>query len=161
MTNNLQNGIPALQHLNRNKNGWKLASNINSRCKTQTPFQLLLLSGFIQQLKLGYDTEKNTNTHTTVLRPFFRDHPDKPVPEENFWTLWCKGRLIEADTPTIWLGATPSGLSSAHLHHPPDTEKQRCLKEYHETVGKTVMLTVTYLSPVIPFYGVLRCAHAS
>jgi len=40
------------------------------------------------------------------------------VPEENFWTLWCKGRLTEADTLTIWLGATPSGLSSAHLHHP-------------------------------------------
>jgi len=41
------------------------------------------------------------------------------VPEENFWTLWCKGRLTEADTPTIRMGATPSGLvSSAHLHHP-------------------------------------------
>jgi len=23
----------------------------------------------------------------------FRDHPDKPLPEEN-WTLWCKGRLF-------------------------------------------------------------------
>jgi len=41
------------------------------------------------------------------------------VPEENFWTLWCKGRLTEADTLTIRLGATPSGLTSAHLHHPP------------------------------------------
>jgi len=41
------------------------------------------------------------------------------VPEENFWTLWCKGRLTEANTPTIRLGATPSGLTSAHLHHPP------------------------------------------
>ena len=51
--------------------------------------------------------------HTTVLWPFFRDHPGEPVPEENFWTLWCKGRLTEADTQTIWLGAT-----SAHLHHP-------------------------------------------
>jgi len=39
--------------------------------------------------------------------------------EENFWTLWCKGRLIEADIPTIRLGATPSRLTSAHLHHPP------------------------------------------
>jgi len=27
--------------------------------------------------------------------------------------------LTEADTPTIQLGATPSGLTSAHLHHPP------------------------------------------
>jgi len=41
------------------------------------------------------------------------------VPEENFWTLWCKGRLTEADTPTIQLGATPSILTSADLHHPP------------------------------------------
>jgi len=40
------------------------------------------------------------------------------VPEENFWTLWCKGRLTEADTSTR-LGATPFGLTSAHLHHPP------------------------------------------
>ena len=50
--------------------------------------------------------------------PFSRDHPGEPVPEENFWTLWCKGRLTEADTPTIRLGATPSGLTSAHLYHP-------------------------------------------
>ena len=32
-------------------------------------------------------------TTTTVLRPFLRDHPGEPVREENFWTLWCKGRL--------------------------------------------------------------------
>ena len=54
----------------------------------------------------------NHNHTTTVLRPFFQDHPG----EENFWTLWCKGRLTEADTPTIRLGTTPSGLTSAHLH---------------------------------------------
>jgi len=45
--------------------------------------------------------------------------PHEPVPEENFWTLQCKGRLTEADTLTIWLSATPSGLTSANLHHPP------------------------------------------
>jgi len=60
-----------------------------------------------------------THTHTSVLRPFVRDHPGQPVPEENFWTLWCKGRLTEADTPITQLGATPSRLSSAHLHYPP------------------------------------------
>jgi len=59
-----------------------------------------------------------TTTTTTILRPFFRDNLDEPVPEENFWTLWCKGRLTEADTLTTRLGATPSGLTSAHLHHP-------------------------------------------
>ena len=56
---------------------------------------------------------------TTVLRPLFWDHPGEPVPEENFWTLWCKERSTEADTPTLRLGVTPSGLTSAHLHHPP------------------------------------------
>jgi len=47
------------------------------------------------------------------------DHPCEPVPEENFWTLWYKGRLTEADTPTIHLGTTPSGLTTAHLHRLP------------------------------------------
>jgi len=41
------------------------------------------------------------------------------VARENLGTLWCKGRLTEADTLTIWPGATPSRLSSAHCHHPP------------------------------------------
>ena len=53
-------------------------------------------------------------THTTISRPFFRDYPGEPVPEEIFfWTLWCKGRYQkEADTSTIRLGTTPSGLIS-------------------------------------------------
>ena len=63
-------------------------------------------------------TALTLSTTTTVLRPFFRDHPGEPVPEENFWTLWCKRRLTEADTLTIQLGATPFRLTSAHLHHP-------------------------------------------
>jgi len=56
---------------------------------------------------------------TTISWPFFRNHPGVPVPEENLWTLWCKEKLTEADTPTIPLGATPSGLTSAQFHHPP------------------------------------------
>jgi len=44
------------------------------------------------------------------------DHPDEPLPEENFWTLWCKGRLTETGTTTIRLGATPFGLTSAQKH---------------------------------------------
>jgi len=55
---------------------------------------------------------------TTILRPFFWDHPGELVPEENLWSSWCKGRLTEADYETIQQGATPSGLSSAHLHIP-------------------------------------------
>jgi len=56
--------------------------------------------------------------HHNRFTALFRDHPGEPVPEENFWTLWCKGRFTEADTLTIGLGATLSGLTSSHLHHP-------------------------------------------
>jgi len=58
------------------------------------------------------------NYHHNHFTTLFTGPPGEPVPEENFWTLWCKGRLTDADTPTIRLGATPSGLTSAHLHHP-------------------------------------------
>jgi len=53
---------------------------------------------------------KDTHTHTTILRPFFQEHPGEPVPEENFWTLWCKGKLTEADTPSH----RPSGWAPLH-----------------------------------------------
>jgi len=35
-------------------------------------------------------SDRHTTT-TTVLRPFYWDHPGEPIPEESFfWTLWCK-----------------------------------------------------------------------
>jgi len=71
-------------------------------------------------MKNSSETQKDHHTpQVTVLRPFSGTTRGEPVPEENFWTLWCKGRLTGADTPAIRLGATPSGLTSAHLHHPP------------------------------------------
>jgi len=79
-----------------------------------------------------YRTQKNRHLKITIWAPLhkstphhnrftalFWDHPGEPVPEENFWTLWCKGRLTEADTLTMQLVATPSGLTSVHLHHLP------------------------------------------
>ena len=58
--------------------------------------------------------------HHKRFTALFRDHPGEPVPEENFRTLWCKGRLTKADTSTIRMGATPFGLvTSVHLNHPP------------------------------------------
>jgi len=50
-----------------------------------------------------------THHHTTtVLRPFFRDHPGDPVPEENIWTLWCKGRLTrQTHRPSGWAPLHP------------------------------------------------------
>ena len=81
------------------------------------------------------------NATTTTPQPFYGpfsgDHPGEPVPEENFWTLWYKGRLTEADTPTIRLGATPSGLTSAHLHHSPFFYRPDALPATQPTVSKT------------------------
>jgi len=89
---------------------WAMSMKWNETCST-----VVLWCGLTEILI-------TTNHHhhtTTVLRPFFWDHPGELVLEENFWTLWCKGRLTETDTPTIRMGATPSGLISDHLHHHP------------------------------------------
>ena len=81
-----------------------------------------------------YITHHHHHNHFTAL---FRYHPGEPVPEENFfWTLWCKGRLTEANTPTIRLGATPSGLTSAHLHHLPIFYRPDALPAAQPTVSK-------------------------
>ena len=95
----------------------------NQECQSTEGFTLLM---HIQILLFSvpgnifiYFFSSVVHTAPTILRSFFRDHPGEPVAEENFWTLWRKGRLTEADTLTIRLGATPSGLTSAHLHHPP------------------------------------------
>jgi len=56
---------------------------------------------------------QTTNLHryydnTTILRPFFQDHLVERVPEEIFWTFMMPEKITEADTPTTWVGATPS-----------------------------------------------------
>jgi len=47
---------------------------------------MLLSCVFISRLWQATEHQPNRHT-TTVLQPFFRDHPGDPVPEENFWTL--------------------------------------------------------------------------
>jgi len=37
-------------------------------------------------------TEKHTHTHKRFMA-LFPGSPGEPVPEQNFWTLWRKGRL--------------------------------------------------------------------
>jgi len=51
-----------------------------------------------RRLRLRGLNKTVTTTTTTILWAFFRDYPGEPVPEENFLTFWCKGRLTEADT---------------------------------------------------------------
>jgi len=79
---------------------------------------------------------EHTHTHTTVLWLFIWDHPGELVPEENFWTLWCKERLTVADTLTIRMSATPSGLTNAHLHHVPIFLQPDALPAAQPTVSK-------------------------
>ena len=75
--------------------------------------------------------------------------------------LWCKGRLTEVDTSTIRLGATPSGLTSAYLHHPPifftgrmpflppNKQQQFADRSRHTATGTHVPYDITqcYLPP--------------
>jgi len=108
---------------NSSMSGSSMSSSSMSSSSSSYCHSWMLVDEVGWQCSQGYNRNtsfySSTSTSTTtVLRPIFRDHPGEPVPEENFWTLWCKGRLTEADTPTIWLGATPSGLTRANLHHP-------------------------------------------
>jgi len=103
--------------------GWAICKSALRHTRATTPPTNLLQAGCpschptnsVKALKARTVITHHHNRFTAL----FRDHPGAPVPEENFWTLWCKGRLTETNTPTIQLGATPSGLTSAHLHHLP------------------------------------------
>jgi len=96
---------------------------------------VLPLHGFVACL-LTTPLPHYTHT-TTILRPFFQDHAGEPLREEKFWTLWCKGRLTEADTLTIQMGATSPGLvTSAHLHHPHIFYRLDALPATQPTVSK-------------------------
>ena len=111
----------------------KSSSGLRDTRQPTTHGQSVRLPNLLPSYYLGTTPHHTT---TSVLRPFFRDHLGEPVPEENFWTLWCKGRLTDADTLTIRLGATPAGLTSAHLHHPPIFYRPDALPAAQPTVSK-------------------------
>ena len=56
----------------------------------------------------------NNRFTTLLLGP-----PGSAGARKGFLDLTVQGNITEADTSTIQLGATPSRLTSAHLHHPP------------------------------------------
>ena len=85
--------------------------------------------------------------NTTPPQPFygpFSGTLGELVPEENFWTLWCKGRLTEADTPTIRLGATPSRLTSVHLHHPSLHDLKNQKMNFRTPVPVEILLSLLF-----------------
>jgi len=129
------NALPAVQPIaSKHWRHWLLdiiwriwpVENVISVCRKKNPFLAIHVnvSGktSVQRNIIYKQCIHKEHMQTTTPQPFygfFRDHPGEPVPEENFWTLCCKGRLTEANTPTIRLGATLSRLTSAHLHHLP------------------------------------------
>jgi len=87
----------------------KLLTNEYQRVGKRIRLRMVLFEVRIFELRLtslvitnSVDNRIKSNHHntTTILRPFFRDHPREPVPEENFWTLSCKGRLTEGGRHT-------------------------------------------------------------
>jgi len=57
--------------------------------------------------------------HHNSFMALFLGSPGWAGARRELLEFMVKGRLTEADTLTIQLGATPSGLTSVHLHHPP------------------------------------------
>jgi len=58
----------------------------------------------------GQLVNSGSTEHTIVLRPFFRNYLGKMMPEEIRLNFMVQGKITLADTPTIRLGTTPSGL---------------------------------------------------
>jgi len=57
--------------------------------------------------------------HHNRFTALFPGPPASAGARKEFLDFVVQGKITEADTPTIRLGTTPSGLTSAHLHHPP------------------------------------------
>jgi len=86
------------------------SNNDTSECHPLITGAILWTDGNKKLLQLLYTT--TTTTPQPFYGPFTGTTRVRRCQKRNFW-------LTEADTPTIRLGATPSGLTSAHLHHPP------------------------------------------
>jgi len=89
----------------------------------------------------GLGAHFTTTTPQPFYGPFSGTTRVSRCQKRNFWTLWCKGKLTEADTLTIRLVATPSGLTSAHLHHPLIFYSPDALPVAQPTVSKHWMST--------------------
>jgi len=91
---------------------------VDAQCAHMANYRRFFASSISSEPRAAHFRPQHDTTQP-FYGPFFRENPGEPVPEENFWTLWCKGRLREADILNIRLDAAPSGLTSAHIHHPP------------------------------------------
>jgi len=103
---------------------------------------LPILTSHLPQLAQLHSNFTNIFGVTTVPQPLYGHFSGTTWVSQcekrtyGFWTLWCKGRLTEADTLTIRLGVTPSGLTNAHIHHPPIFYRPDALPAAQPTVSK-------------------------
>ena len=102
-------------------NFWRIIVDFAAKIKyTQWQWSTLLHTDIGQ--RYSCQTNKKETRTTTTPQPFTALFPRPPGlagARRELRTLWCNRRLTEADTLTIRLGATPSGLTGAHLHHRP------------------------------------------
>jgi len=72
----------------------------------------------LAQRQHGMWSDMHTHTHN-CLTPFFQDYLGELVPEEIFWTLWCKGRHQRpTHRQSRWVPLHPD-KSVTHLYCPP------------------------------------------
>ena len=62
-------------------------------CQRPTYTELKALRLCLAEIRTSIVSVSVTTTTTTVLRPFFWDHPGEPVPEEKFWTFLVQGKI--------------------------------------------------------------------
>jgi len=81
-----------------------------------------------------------TNTpHHNRFTALFPGPSGEPVPKENFWTLWCKGRLTEADILTGYHSIRTNQCLS------PPAENSESWYTYKELQGESFRLEAATL----------------
>jgi len=71
---------------------------------------------------LEYFQYTHTHTHTSILLPFFWDHPGKMVPEENFWALFeytciVNCSLMPYSFPVVHFVTRDSAIANRLMQH--------------------------------------------
>ena len=105
-----------------------------------------------------------------LVLQLFLGPPAWPVPEENFWTLWCKGRLTQADTDhpagrhSIRTNQCPPPLSP--IFYRPDAlpAAQPTVSKHWRQSGEALIIATIKKNGLPSFgkmmrYSVLHCGH--
>jgi len=87
-----------------------ISSAVNSKVSAIQAYEAPL---YFDDMTTTFENTYSTYTYDCFMA-LFQDHPGEPMPEEKNLLLdfIVQGKIIKANTPTIRLGATPSGLIS-------------------------------------------------